>query len=394
MINTALLREEVQEYLLSHEHTPLPHFIFKGSPFQDLTIQELAQQLDGKRRIKTKLPLWHDTAGILFPPKLNLEQTSSAYTAGYKAQLASGKTLIDMTGGLGVDSYYFAKQVQEVYHIEMNREVSAFAKANFIKLNAHNITPVVANSLEYISTQKQRYDTIYVDPARRDDVKGKVFMLSDCLPNIPKHLDMLLQKGKQILLKTSPMLDIRAGLSELKNVSEIHIIALRNEVKEVLWRMGPSKDSKLKIVTINKKANGLERTSCLLQEMSEAASSYSLPQEYLYEPNAALLKAGAFHWISERYKVAKLHPHSHLYTSNALIDFPGRRFKIVRVLAFDNKLKTRLKIQKANITRRNFKLSVASLRKKLALKEGGSHYLFFTTDTNDKQIVLACEKIL
>ena len=392
-MNKDLIREDVQEYLATHANTSLDKFIFKGSPFPEIKIQELAQQLDGHRRSKHKLPLWHTTRGILFPPKLNLEQTSSTFTATYKAKLATGSTLLDMTGGFGIDSYYFAQELKEVHHLEMNAELSAFAKANFETLNVCNIKSHIGDSISYLEAYDDSFDTIYIDPARRDDAKGKVFRLSDCTPNVVTHLDLLLDKGKRILIKTSPLLDISSGLLELSQVSEIHIIAINNEVKELLWNIVPKHIGTITIVTINKRGKTIEKTVCSLSELTEAQASYNEPQQYLYEPNSALMKSGAFNWVSQQYNIAKLHPHSHLYTNNEPLEFPGRRFKIQAVYPYDSKIKKRLKINKANMTTRNFKLSVAQLRKKLGIKEGGDQYLFFTIDFNDKQIVIVCEKL-
>ena len=391
-MNTALLRPEVQEYLAKHRDTSLDKFIFKGSPFPDIRIQELAQQLDGKRRAKIKLPIWYSTAGILFPPKLNLEQTSSAFTAMYKAALVSGDTLIDMTGGFGVDSYYFSKHAKQVHHIEMNEEVSAFAKANFKTLNATNIDTHVGDSIAYLREYQGSFDTIYLDPARRDEIKRKVFKLSDCVPDVSVHIDLLLEKGNQILLKTSPLLDISAGIRALKKVKSIHIIAIQNEVTEILWCLVNDERDGIEIITVNKKKEHIEKTMASLETLQNAVASYALPQKYLYEPNAAIMKAGAFNWISEQYGLSKLHSHSHLYTNEVLKKFPGRRFQIIEVLPFDKQLKKRLNIKKANITIRNFKLSVNALREKLKIGNGGDTYLFFTTDCNDKQIVIKCIK--
>ena len=392
-MNKELARKDVQEYLATHEDTPLDKFIFKGSPFPEINIQELAQQLDGHRRSKHKLPLWYTTQGILFPPKLNLEQTSSAFTATYKAKLVTGETLLDMTGGFGIDSYYFAQQLKEIHHLEMNAELSAFAKANFATLNVSNITTYIGDSIAYLRQYKGSFDTIYVDPARRDDVKGKIFKLSDCIPNVVAHLDILLSKGKHILIKTSPLLDISAGLLELNQVSEIHVIAINNEVKELLWSITSKPAGLINIHTINTRGKAIEKTVCTLSEATEAQASYNEPQQFLYESNAALMKSGAFNWVSKQYAIAKLHPHSHLYTSNERIEFPGRRFKIQAVYPFDNKIKKQLTLEKANITTRNFKLNVAQLRKKLGIKDGGDHYLFFTTDYNERQIVIQSTKV-
>lgn len=394
-MNTALLRQEVQAYLDAQVHTTLSQFIFKGSPFPDITIQELAQQLDGKRRSEKKLPLWYTTKGILFPPKLNLEQTSSAFTARYKASLVSGTHLLDMTGGFGIDSYYFSKRVTQVHHVEMNVELSAFAKANFKTLQANNISCYSEDSVAFLQSTPAQFDTIYLDPARRDDVKGKVFKLSDCVPDVPAHLDLLLGKCHQVLVKTSPLLDLTVGLRELQHVSAIHILAVHNEVKEVLWQLEKTQEKDvIQVVAVNKHGDTVDTTSALLPEILSASATFSEPKRYLYEPNAAIMKSGAFDWVSTYFKVDKLHTHSHLYTHHDLMDFPGRRFEIREVLPFTNKLKRHLTLKKANITTRNFKLSVAAIRKKLQIQEGGDSYLFFTTDLYDKQIVLVCERVM
>ena len=391
-MNPQLLREDVQEYLQEHESTPLEKFIFKGSPFTDITIQELAQQLDGRRRVKHKLPLWYDTKEILFPPKLNLEQTSSVLTAQYKASLALGDTLLDMTGGLGIDSYYFAQVIKKVTHVEMNEELNAFAKANFKTLRTSNVTAITGDSIKYLQNYTDRFDTIYLDPARRDAHKGKVFKLADCVPNVPEHLDLLLSKSGRIVVKTSPLLDITIGLSELRNVVQIHIVAVKNEVKELIWVLESSPTDTIECITVNLKSDTQEKVMFSLYEALDTEPQYSLPEAYLYEPNASLMKSGAFNWISTHFGVSKLHQHTHLYTSQHLIDFQGRAFVIERILPFDKKLRKLLALEKANITTRNFKLSVSELRKRLNINEGGDTYLFFTTDLNNKQVVLVCKK--
>lgn len=392
-MNVQLLREDVREYLKQHESTPLEKFIFKGSPFTDISIQELAQQLDGRRRVKTKLPLWYDTKEILFPPKLNLEQTSSVLTAHYKASLAIGDALLDMTGGFGIDSYYFAKVIKHVTHVEMNEELSAFAKANFKTLQASNVSAVKGDSTEFLQNYVGHIDTIYLDPARRDTHKGRVYKLTDCVPNVPEHLDVLLSKSSRIIVKTSPLLDITVGLSELRNVCQIHIVAVKNEVKELIWVLEPNIAETIECVTVNLKSDTQEKTMFSLYDALDTKPQYSLPETYLYEPNASLMKSGAFNWISSHFGVFKLHQHTHLYTSQHLIGFPGRAFVIEGILAFDKKLRKHLDLVKANITTRNFKLSVSELRKRLNIKEGGDTYLFFTTDLNNKQIVLVCKKL-
>lgn len=391
-MNLELQRDEVQAYLLKNNTTPLDKFIFKGSPFPAISIQELAQQLDGKRRVKNKLPLWHTTNGILFPPKLNLEQTSSEATAQYKAALVLGNTLLDMTGGFGIDSYYFSKIINSVTHIEMNDELSAFAKANFKTLNAQNINTVVGDSITYLTNEDLTFDTVFIDPARRDSNKDRVFKLSDCLPNVSKYLDLLLSKCKRLIVKTSPLLDISRGLSELRSVSEIHIVAVKNEVKELIWILESTPKEELECISVNLKPNGIDKTVVKYSDALNECALYDLPAHYLYEPNAALMKSGTFNWISSHFGISKLHKHTHLYTSHEPVHFPGRCFKILNVLPFDKRVKKHLNILKANITTRNFKLSVTDLRKRFNIKEGGDTYLFFTTNMDTNQIVVVCEK--
>ncbi|RMB59495.1 class I SAM-dependent methyltransferase [Dokdonia sinensis] len=394
MINEALFTDEVQAYLAAHESTPISSFIFKGSPFSEITIQELAQQLEGKRRAKEKLPLWYETDGIIFPPKLNLEQTSSAQTATYKASLITGQTLVDGTGGFGIDSYYFSQVVPEVIHVEMNAKLSAFAKANFKTLKAKNITCVAGDSISYFQNTEDTYDTIFLDPGRRNDNKGKVFMLADCLPNVPASLLLLLSKCKTLWVKTAPMLDIAAGLRELHNVTEIHIVAVKNEVKELLWKIeGKVSPTGLRVHCVNLNERSSDHITMSYEALILASATYGNVANFLYEPMATLMKAGAFQWVSGHFKLAKLHEHSHLYTSKDLVEFPGRRFKVIDVLPFSKSLRKHIKFAKANVTTRNFPLSVEEIRKRLKIKEGGKDYLFFTTLDKNHKVVIVCKKI-
>ena len=233
---------------------------------------------------------------------------------------------------------------------------------------------------------------IYCDPSRRHESKGKVFFLKDCEPNIPLHLPELLKQTKKLLIKTSPMLDIAIGLKELQFVSEIHIVAVNNEVKELLWFVVPEYNGKIKIKTINLKKAKNEIFNFKLNDNSAAEHSY--PKKFLFEPNAAIMKSGAFDLISEKFNIQKLHKHTHLYTNDELIDFPGRKFKINEVIPYQKKnFKNLMNLEKANISIRNFPESVSVLRKKLKIKEGGEIYLFFTTTESNKKIILACTKV-
>lgn len=389
ILDTAsLLRTEVQEFI----HTfsgDLANLAFSGSPFPDIPVQELIRQIESRMRIQKKLPHWFQTHKIVYPPKLNLEQSSSETTARYKAELISGKKLADITGGFGVDSYYFSKQFDTVHHFELDNALSSIVSHNFEVLQQKNITCFVGDGLEGI--KNNFYDVIYADPSRRNQEKGKVFYLRDCLPNIPKHLPTLFSSSKKIMLKVSPMLDISIGIDELQTVYEIHIIAVKNEVKELLMLLTEEKPQEITIKTINFTTDDVQTLDFRWRQ--PAIATYCEPQSYLYEPNAALYKSGAFDFISEHFGIDKLASNTHLYTSDRNIDFPGRRFRIIQRIPYQKTAMRSLKNSKANITTRNFPEPVAQIRKKWKINSGGETYLFFVTLASKHKEVLVCEKI-
>ena len=245
-----------------------------------------------------------------------------------------------------------------------------------------------------LSQTNHNLDWMYVDPSRRDDLKGKVFLLKECLPNIPEHLTMLFKHSKNILIKTSPLLDISSGINELQNVKSIHCVAVNNEVKELLWVLEENFNGDIEIRTSNLKNGENQQFNFILNNENIEDAEYSLPLTYLYEPNAAILKSGAFNSVANTFNIYKLHKHSHLYTSTNLINFPGRIFKIDNTINYNKKEFTKhIGFKQANVTSRNFPEAVTQIRKKLKIKDGGKHYLFFTTDLNHSKIVISCSKL-
>lgn len=392
-MNRFILNTDVQDYInenLTKNHAELA---LKGSPFSEIPVTQLLEQIVCKNKAQHKLPTWFQTKHIYYPNKINIEQTSSEITAQYKSKLISGNSLVDITGGFGVDSYYFAKSFKTVTHCEINPELHNIAKHNFEVLGNTNVNAVCSDGLDYLTNLNINFDCIYADPSRRHDIKGKVFMLNDCEPDIPKNLDVLLNYANTLLIKSSPLLDLSLGLKELKHVSQIHIIAFNNEVKELLWLINKYESQSVKIVTVNMKASRTEKFEFLLDEESKAIIGYSAPLTYLYEPNAAILKSGAFKSVGSKLKLHKLHQHSHLYTSTGLIEFPGRVFKINKVVPFSKSAVSSLNISKANITTRNFPMEVKSLRKQFKITDGGDVYLFFSTVQNNEKVVIICDKL-
>ena len=391
-MNPAILHKNVQEFISNNLKTDLTKLILKGSPFHTVTIQELATQIVSKKKSAKKLPSWFTTRNIIYPPKLNIEQSSSEITARYKSSLVSGTSLIDITGGFGVDTYAFSKQEKEVTHCEINPDLSTIVAHNYKQLGVKNIRTISCDGIGYLKNASENFDCIYIDPSRRNEAKGKVFLLKDCLPNVPENLDFLFSKSNTILIKNSPILDITSTINELNFVKEIHIVAVDNEVKELLFLLEKDHAKNIQIKTINFQKETQQEFQ--FTSNKEVVSSYSEPLTYLYEPNAAILKSGGFHQVSQQLTVFKLHQHSHLYTSTKRIEFPGRVFKIEQVIPYDRKqLKKLVKDGKANITTRNFPETVAQIRKKTTLKDGGHHYLFFTTDLNNKPLVIISTQI-
>lgn len=392
-MNTDILNIEIQDYIDANFKSDISNLLLKGMPFDFIDSKIIIEQIEAKKRCEKKLPTWFNTSNIYYPNKLNIEQTSSEITAKYKANLVSGKSLIDLTGGFGVDAFFFSKRIENITHCEINSDLSEIVKHNYDALNVFNITCLNESGIDVLKQLDQPFDWLYIDPSRRDDSKNKVFLLSDCTPNIKTFQYLFLKYAKHVMLKTSPLLDLSATLLDLKNVKEIHVIAVNNDVKELLWILERNCDSEVTIKTVNLQKEKIQNFEFEFEDESLAQVEYSEPLTYLYEPNSAVLKAGAFNSVSQQLEIEKLHKHSHLYTSKALINFPGRCFKIEKQIPFNKKIFAKEKIIKANITTRNFPLSVSDIRKKLKIKDGGNVYLFFTTNLKEEKIILVCSKV-
>ena len=388
-----LLNTEIQSFINENIDKNISKLALQKNPFPEVEWISILNQIEAKTKAKLKLPTWFSSKKIVYPSKISVEQTSSEKTASYTAKIVTGESLIDLTGGFGVDDYYFAKKIKRVVHCEISPELSNIVKHNFEQLDVKNINCYPGDSLGILAELKTKWDWIYIDPSRRNGAKGKVFMLQECLPNVTENLDLFFDYSKNILIKTAPLLDISAGLAELKNVKIIHIVAVENEVKELLWELHKDYSGKINVKTVTILKEKVDVFDFILDDYSQS-TAFSLPQKYLYEPNSAIMKSGGFDEVGSFFKLNKLHKHSHLYTNSALITFPGRVFEIETKIPYQKiEMKKFLEGKKANITTRNFPDTVDAIRKKWKIKEGGNQYCFFTTDQNDTKIVLICTKI-
>ncbi len=390
-MNLNILKPEVQEFISKYLNFDITKIILKGSPFDNITIKELANQIVAKKKSQKKLPTWFSSKNIYYPNKISIEQTSSEIAADYKSKLISGKSIIDITGGFGVDCFYFSKQFEQVIHCEINSDLSTIVNYNYKQLNVENIKTIPQNGFEFLKESNDCFDYIYIDPSRRNDIKGKVFLLKDCLPYIPPKIDFFFTKATFIVVKVSPILDITNTIKELKHVKSIHVVAVNNEVKELLFLMEKQYKDEIKIHTVNIHKNKIDTFDFTFQNKQK--SNFSLPLTYLYEPNSAILKGGGFHQLSKNFNINKLEENSHLYTSENKIDFPGRSFRVIENLPYDKKkIKKRFSKSKANITTRNFPKTVSQIRKEINIKDGGDTFIFCTTDLNGSLRFLICKK--
>jgi len=391
------LPEAARRYVAAHLHDDPAHLALQARRHPGLPVPELVRQIQARQKARTKLPAWADNPDLIFPPALSVEQASSARTAAFKAALVGGARLADLTGGFGADSAAFATTVAHVDYVERNEALAAVVRYNFGQLGIDNVTVHAEEALAFLKNSPHHYDWLYLDPARRDTAARKIFLLRDCEPDVVKLLPLLLHKADKVLLKTSPMLDIEHAVQGLAHVRRLWVVAVDNEVKEVLYELGQEPAIDPERFTVNLRRDGSQQEFRLNRAReARATPRYAEPQAYLYEPNAAVLKAGAFRSIGTAFELLKLHQHSHLYTSDVLRpNFPGRIFRVLAVEKADGAaLKAHLGPEgRAHVTTRNFPESVADFRRHTGIREGGDTYLFATTDLRNRLMVLVCEKV-
>lgn len=359
-------------------------------------------QIGARQILSKKVPSWASNPDLLFPRHLSLEQCSSELTAKYKASLVeNGDVFVDLTGGLGIDSYFLSEKFKTSYYVEKQKELCDLAEHNFAVLG-RKITVVNSDAETFLDDCRDARpcvftDLIFIDPARRDMYNRKMVSLHDCTPDVVDLVGTWRAVSvKTVMIKLSPMLDISVIINELPNIAEIHIVAVKNECKEVLVLLRLDYSGKIMIHCVDVGTRRATSLKYAIDDESAATPTFATTiKKYLYEPSAAIMKAGAFKLVSQRFEIDKLHINSHLYTSDNLIpDFPGRIFEVVGFAPFNKKIKKELlnDITEASVTVRNFPLSANELRKNLNLKESDKNFLFGTTMQGEKKVLLLCKR--
>lgn len=395
------LSSETLEFIRVHKRDDVRLLALQARKYPAVDMNVAVTQIAGRQIADKKVPFFARTEGLLYPKHLSMEQCSSEITARYKASLVEGESFADLTAGFGVDCAFIARRFKVAHYVERQEELCQLALHNFPLLGLTHVNVHHDDGIGFLERMNP-VDCLFLDPARRDSHGGKTVALADCEPNVCTCEQALLKKGKRVLIKLSPMLDIASALNDLKSIRQLHIVAVHNECKELIAILEANdtrneQAAKEVIITCSQLVDNSVCQSFSYQQAEEtnAVCQYTDQlKEYLYEPGASLLKAGPYKLLSERYHAEKLHPNSHLYTSSSLIDFPGRRFRVEAVSGFGKKdLRTLLQdVPKANLTVRNFPMTVAELRKKLKLKEGGDVYLFATTLNNAEKVLIKCRK--
>lgn len=384
-------------FIKEHLADDLTRLLLSASKYPDLDIPFLADQIAARRQIKDKLPSWYANLSLIFPSRISAEQCSSEQTAGYKQSLVDeNHTMCDLTGGLGIDSYFFSCRVKHLTYIERFPAYCEAARHNFRILGADNIHVINADATEYVN-ELPAVDAFYIDPARRGECNKRVFALPDCEPDLPVLLPVLLQRAPRVIAKLSPMADIRLTLDLLSGTASIHVLSVKNECKELLFVIERGYSDVPAVHCVNYLADGSTDAFRFTQEEEQDAPLLLSGKvgNWLYEPNASILKAGAFKQVAVALNVKKLHVSSHLYTSEDKVPgFPGRIFQVEEVLPFNGKLCKGLSklIPRANITVRNFPLAVEELRKRTKISDGGDIYLFATTLADGEKVLIKCRK--
>ena len=386
------LNDTTRQFIRENLNADVPTLALKKAPV-GTDVSLALRQIAARQMLQKKVPQWAENEDLLFPAHLSIEQCSSEASAKYKAGSLQGQTFADLTGGLGIDTYYISQRFQQDDYVERQADLCELARHNFEVLKA-NVNVWNETAEGYLSHCKSK-DCIFIDPARRDEHGRKTVSISDCTPDVSALQDMLLQKAETVLVKLSPMLDTSKALEELHHVEEVHVVAVANECKELDVVMKRDYQGEIQFVCVNLLTSQPELHFTQEQERESTARLAESVLRYLYEPNPAVMKAGCFKLLTQRYGVLKLHKNSNLYTSEQLVPvFPGRIFEVEGWAPYNKKVMQTLlhDVKKASVAVRNFPLSVAELRKTLKIGDGDETYLFATTLKGEQKVVIRTKK--
>ena len=344
--------------------------------------------------MRKKIPEWLEFDQIILPEPVSIEQASSRITATYKSELLKGGTMLDLTGGLGVDTYYFAKRVDKVIYVERDPEIATIASYNFSLMGLNNIEVKCQPAEKFLLEWGTSVDYIFLDPSRRN-VSGKVFKLEDSDPNLLEIQDDLLRKSKVVMTKASPYIDLQYAIQQVRGINEIHVLAVNNECKEILLILDQSfKKDDIIINTINYTGKSFQKYISSVVTEHNSGCDIAISGPFVYDPNAAIRKAGLFRSICKDFGIKKPANNSHIYFGDTLVsNFPGRTFELIEIISYHKFMKHRL-FKKANIAIRNFPLSVADIKKKTGIKDGGDIFIFGTTDHSKNIFFIICRKAI
>lgn len=402
---------QLQAFIATHLNDDTNRLLLSARRYPDVDIPAAVEQIEARRRLRLKLPEWYANPALIMGGRVPAEQCSSELTARYKQRLVVGETLTDLTGGMGVDLYYMSRAVTTAYYVERQPALCAAARHNFAALGANNITVTEGDGLSLLATLPA-VDTLYLDPARRAADGGRVYDLADCEPDVVLHRPELLSHCRRLVVKISPMADVQRVLRSMPGTTQVHILAVHGECKEVLLVVEPTPQpmpgqsgeptpqpadfAHVQITCTDYRAADVVSYTYQLGEEQSARSVFAeAVGAYLYEPDVTLLKAGAFRSLGTRFGVQKLEVNSHLYTSATLVaDFPGRIFAIDEVIPFASRTLKSLRrtLPQANITTRNFPLTADQLRARTGIRDGGDVYLFGTRVQGIGALLLRCSR--
>jgi len=386
------LNDITKQFIRENLNADVPTLALKKAPV-GTDVSLALRQIAARQLLQKKVPQWAENEDLLFPVHLSIEQCSSEAAAKYKAGLLDGYTFADLTGGLGIDTFYISQRFRQTDYVEMQTELCDLARHNFAILKAD--VKVLNETAEDYLKRCEPKDCIFIDPARRDEHGRKTISISDCTPDVAALQDLMRQEAKRVLIKLSPMLDISKALEELCHVKEVHVVAVANECKELDFIMERDYQGEVHFVCVNLMTNQQELCFTMAEERNSTTRLADGVMKYLYEPNPALMKAGCFKLLTACFDVYKLHRNSNLYTSDRLIlDFPGRVFEVQDWAPYNKKVKSTLlaDVKKASVAVRNFPLSVAELRKNLKIADGDENYVFATTLKGEEKIIILTKK--